>query len=364
MLISGRVLTGASALVGVAGLALVAAAAIWSDTLLQLASPGLAALALLVSAAALRQSARSADAASRSAAIAEDQEQRRKYGWVIRPRQDDGEYELRNIGSVNARCVRLSGDFFKVEFIHEHGGERELVHIDAGESKVFYALKSFSQAGREVDIVWQPEGEPERRWREVIPPGPRDLGDRKDLRYEERARADECRRVEARELQQRILQLGDAYSRWKADPSDPAKKLRVQLLVAALPPDLAREIGYQVDVARDVWGPEEYPLVRLVPAEDRHLVENELAEIELIWNMRQVTGYEVYGPTESVSLNAEPRIWWAVRGYAERQKERQSGDRKLRRSPADQKRHDEATAQLEQLSTRFSAERDDTDPVG
>lgn len=363
MLTSGRVLTGASALVGVAGLALVAAAAIWSDTLLQLASPGLAALALLVSAAALRQSARSADAASRSAAIAEDQEQRRKYGWVIRPRQDDGEYELRNIGSVDARCVRLSGDFFKVEFIHEHGGEPEPVHIDAGEAKVFYALKSFSHAGREVDIVWQPEGEPERRWREVIPPGPRDLGDRKDLRYEERARADECRRVEARELQQRILQLGDAYSRWKADPSDPAKKLRVQLLVAALPPDLAREIGYQVDVARDVWGPEEYPPFMFVSAEDRHLVEDEFPEIELMWNMRQVAGYEVYGPTDAEGPNTEPRIWWAVGGYAERKKERQSGERKFRRSPADQRHHHEAMARLKGFTQGLTGDRPDGDTV-
>ena len=57
------------------------------------------------------------------------------------------------------------------------------------------------------------------------------------------------------------------------DRDDPKKKLQVQLLTAALPSSVAREIGYQVDVARDVWGEGEYPFVFHVAKEDRAMIE-------------------------------------------------------------------------------------------
>lgn len=364
MFTSGKAVAVALVLIGLLAVGLVSVAAIQGGTSLQVASSVLAALALLVSAFALRHSAKSAEAALRSAAVAEDQEQRRKYGWAVALLPDGSAYELRNTGSQNAKSVRLAGDFFDIGFIHEEGRTGGSVNIDAGEAKVFDARTSYGQVGLEVEISWQPEGsdEGERKWREVIPQPPREFHAQSDRRHDARIRAEEHRREDMWHLQEKMLQLGEAYSRWKANPADLGNKLQVQLLVAALPPALAREIGYEVDVARDVWGPEEYPLTRLIPEEDRHLVEGQLAEVELMWNMRRVSDYAVYGPTSALGPNEEPRIWWAVRGYVERQKERLAGERKLRRSPEDQKKYNEDMSLLEKLSDHYPAGREDPDP--
>ncbi len=305
--------------------------------------------ALCIATAAWRETRRSAEAAHRSVGIAEAQEERLRYGWSVSLHANGSHYELRNTGTASAQAVELRGDFIRIGFRSRDGNGP--VNIAAGEARAFQALASFNDNGVEMIIEWLPEGETERRtWRETVPPLPSRTGDYVQERREDRVREEQQRRDDSREWRELILRLGDAYVDWKVDRDDPKKKLRVQLLTAALPPSIAREIGYEVDVARDVWGDGEYPFVFHVAEEDRKLIEPVQAEIELMWNMRQLAGYEIYGPIDAEGPNTEPRIWWAVKGYASRVRERESGERRLRRSRADQDHHNRAMQQLQRFA--------------
>lgn len=75
-----------------------------------------------------------------------------------------------------------------------------------------------------------------------------------------------------------------------------------------------------------------------VREEDEELIVGMEAEIELMWNMRSVAGYSVYGPEGVEGPDTEPRIWWALMGYADRVREHHSGERRLRDSPFDARR--------------------------
>ena len=62
----------------------------------------------------------SANAASRSAELAEIVERGRRYGWRIEARTSDKPrrfYTLRNVGTVNARDVSLTGDYKELAFV-------------------------------------------------------------------------------------------------------------------------------------------------------------------------------------------------------------------------------------------------------
>lgn len=305
--------------------------------------------ALCIATAAWRETRRSAEAAHRSAGIAEAQEERLRYGWSVSLHPNGSHYELRNTGTAAAQAVGLSGDFIRIGFRSSDADGP--VNIAAGEARAFQALASFNDNGVEMIIEWLPEGEVERRtWRETVPPMPSRTENYVQERREDRVREEQQRRDDSREWRELVLRLGDAYADWKVDRDDPKKKLRVQLLTAALPPSIAREIGYEVDIARDVWGDGEYPFVFHVAEEDRELIEPVQAEIELMWNMRQLAGYEVYGPIDAEGPNTEPRIWWGVKGYASRVRERESGGRRLRRSRADQEHHNRAMQQLQRFA--------------
>lgn len=329
-------------------IAAVATGTKWTDV----ASPAIALGALVVATAAWRQNRRSADADHRSVDIAEAQEERRRYGWSVNLHPNGSHYELRNTGTVAAQAVELGGSFMRIQFLSKDGDGR--VDIAAGEARAFHAITGFSRGGVELIIDWLPEGETERRtWRETMPPMPNSWADRTREREENQARALDRQRDDMRDQRELILRLGDAYADWKTDRDNPQKKLRVQLLVAALPPSIAREIGYEVDVARDVWGDGEYPFEFHVAEEDRELISPARAEIELMWNMRQLAGYRVYGPIEAEGPSTEPRIWWAVKGYASRVRERESGERQLRRSRADQMEYDSKMQMLQQFTAQL-----------
>lgn len=316
----------------------------WTDAVSGLIAFG----ALCIAAAAWRETRRSAEADHRSVGIAEAQEERLRYGWSVSLHPNGSHYELRNTGTAAAQAVGLSGDFMRIGFRSSDGDGP--VNIAAGEARAFQALASFNDSGVEMIIEWLPEGETERRiWRETVPPMPSRIKDHVQDRRDDRIREEQQRRDDSREWRELILRLGDAYADWKVDRDDPKKKLRVQLLTAALPPSIAREIGYEVDVARDVWGEGEYPFVFHVAEEDRAGIESVQAEIELMWNMRHLAGYRVHGPIDAEGPSTEPRIWWAVKGYASRVRERESGERRLRRSRADQEHHDWAMQQLQRF---------------
>jgi hypothetical protein len=66
-------------------------------------NPALAAAAIAL--LAWFQSWRSADAATKSASIAEANEERSKYGWTITLHPNGDHYVLRNVGTLAARDV-------------------------------------------------------------------------------------------------------------------------------------------------------------------------------------------------------------------------------------------------------------------
>lgn len=296
-----------------------------------------------------RQSKRSADAAERNATLAHDEEIRRRHKWALEPHPVPYRHVLRNVGTVTATHVQIlnhNSDFARADFTQAD----DPVTIGPGQSRAIDLMTKWSTVGTQVTIKWIPEGESEERtWTEVIQPSASEAADRgkdqkdKDARQN---REEDIDREHRRELRSLLLQLGDAYSVYRADPAGPGNRLRVQLLTAALPPSIAREIGHEVDVARDVWGPSEYPFDQHLHPDDAHLIQDVMPELELIWNMRMVQGDPVYGPTDAPGLNQEPRIWWAVQGYVERVKERQSGTRHTRRSRRDQESHDKAMADI------------------
>ncbi|OFV79255.1 hypothetical protein [Rhodococcus erythropolis] len=217
-------------------------------------SPLIAIAAVVVAVFAMMQSRRSAEAAHRNLTISELQENRRRNGWTIEPHPQADRYILRNTGTITATDIELEGDFFHLRFVTDT--DTDTVEIAPGEARSFDAISSIDQYGVEIAVTWRSENEEQRRtWIEVLQPSPAGEASWKNFQKENaatRAAERQHAKVQREESLRLLLQLGDAYSTYKQDPVDPAAKLKVQLLVAALPPHLAREIGYQVDVARDV----------------------------------------------------------------------------------------------------------------
>ncbi|WP_415394349.1 hypothetical protein ACMTN4_00875 (plasmid) [Rhodococcus globerulus] len=337
--------------------------ALWSIALMRSpttakdwASPLIAIAAVVVAVFAMMQSRRSADAAHRNLTISELQENRRRHGWTIEPHPQADRYILRNTGTITATDVQLEGDFFHLRFVTD----TDTVEIAPGEARSFDAASSIDQYGVEIAVTWRSENEKQRRtWTEVLQPSPASEASWKNFQKENAAtRADERQRANAQreESLRLLLQLGDAYSTYKHEPADPASKLKVQLL-ASLPPHLAREIGYQVDVARDVWGENEYPFEGHLAEEDHHIINGITPEIELMWNVRTVSGYSVYGPIDAQGPNSEPRVSWAIRGYVDRAKERESGNRQLRLSARDEAHREQTRRWAAQANKQFAAAR-------
>ena len=144
----------------------------------------LAMLAAAASAAYARQQARtardaveharvSAEAATRSADLAEVVETSRHYGWRIEPRiQPAGPetvYVLRNVGTVNACNVTLAGDYKHIAFNREGAA----VDIAAGQARFFSTLQIMGDRGGEVHITWTPDlpGAAPITWTESPPVG-------------------------------------------------------------------------------------------------------------------------------------------------------------------------------------------------
>lgn len=307
------------------------------------------------------ESARSADAAEGSHQITELQEERRKHGWRIEPHPDKHRHILRNMGTLTATDVRFGeqSKHFVLQFASRVDGGQ--VDIAPGEARAFDLLKSFSSTGVEIQIDWLPEGEATRRkWTEVTSHDGA-VGDserREDQSRENKFRAEDRSNERSREYRELILQLGDAYADWIAAREDAGKKLRVQLLAASLPPGMAREIGHEVDVLKDAWGRGWFPLEDHVAAEDAHLLDGVLPHIELVWNMHQLSGYRVQYADEHLDRIQEPTIQWAIRGYVERVKERQSGERKTRWTAAEQAELDARFAQADAAMKRARREAD------
>lgn len=322
---------------------------------LELVTPAVAIGAVVVALFARHQAKRSADASQRNAEIASEQERRRRNGWVVEPHPTSYRHVLRNVGTVPAKDVQLrgkDGEFARLAFVTSSDD----VTIAPGEARAFDALTTFSTTGIQISISWRPEDEESRlEWVEVLHPSASEVADRgRDAQYREARdlRREDLNRAEAERCRSVILQLGEAYASYRLDTADEGKKLKVQLLVAALPPGLAREIGFEVDVARDAWRRGWLPLEHHVPPEEQSLLVGKIPLIELIWNMRSLDPVPVQYANESRDSIQEPTIAWALRGYVERVRERESGDRQTRYTAAEKAKFERQIASAQESFKR------------
>lgn len=305
--------------------------------------------AVAVAGVACLQAWRSATAATQNARLAKRTEELGRYGWTITLHPNGDHFVLRNTGTLAAQDVQFANvaDFAHVEFVRHEGESGP--EILPGQSKAFYALEGWSSPGTEILIDWQPEGEPDRkRFNEVLPPMPSRLADFTKERNAERAAEAAARERWHAETRRLLVELGDAWGAYKEKPSV-HNKIRVQALVAALPGNFAKEIGYAVDVQRDLWGPDQWPLENFAQPRDRKLVRENAPMIELIWNLIQVQLPEMVEGDNSES----PRYWYriedAVSGYVELVRRRESNKRELVEGPRDRKHREEAMQMLAQF---------------
>ncbi len=115
----------------------------------------------------------SANAATRSADLAEIVERGRHYGWRIEARTNDKPrrfYTLRNVGTVNARNVMLTGDYKELTFLDGQSS----VDVAAGQARLFSVMQPSGNQGGEIHITWTPDlpdAEP-LTWTETPPMAP------------------------------------------------------------------------------------------------------------------------------------------------------------------------------------------------
>jgi hypothetical protein len=115
----------------------------------------------------------SANAATRSADLAEIVERGRHYGWRIEARTSDKPrrfYTLRNVGTVNARNVTLTGDYKELTFLDGQSS----VDVAAGQARLFSVMQPSGNQVGEIHITWTPdlpEAEP-LTWTETPPIAP------------------------------------------------------------------------------------------------------------------------------------------------------------------------------------------------
>jgi hypothetical protein len=308
--------------------------------------------AVVVACLAWFQSRRSANAATKSAAIAAANEERSKYGWTITLHPNGDHYVLRNVGTLAAHDVKFGqpdgAPAPRARFLM-HDSDAGPV-IQPGQAKAFFAYSTFSEPNLELVIDWLPEGESQRQtFTEAVPPQSSSAFEEhvKERKAETAAEA-LVRERAISETRKLLIELAAAWGDYQDDPSA-SNKLRVQGLVGALPTNVVKEIGYAVDVPRDYWGPGQLPLEGLVQKpEDRELVRRDAPLIELIWNLWQV---QLPGIVDA-DLSQGPDPWYrvehAVNGYVELVRNRESGQRPLRDGPRDRKHREDALKMLKQ----------------
>jgi hypothetical protein len=294
---------------------------------------------------------KSADASTISAAIAESDEERSKYGWKITLHPDGDHYVLRNAGTLAAHDVKFkNGDELPRARFLVHDGD-EGPSIQPREAKAFHAISTWSSPSIELVIDWQPDGESQRRtFNEALPPMSNAAFEDHVKEQKESNAAEALARERAMaETRRLLIELAAAWGDYQADPSV-GNKMRVQGLVGALPTHLAKQIGYAVDVPRCFWGPGQWPLEVFVqtPA-DKELVRENAPMIELIWNLWQVQ----LPATVDADLSQSPPYWHriehAVNGYVQLVRIRESGKHVPIEGPRDRKQREDAQKMFKQF---------------
>lgn len=306
--------------------------------------------AFAVSCFAQFQASRSFHNTARTAALAQLNEERAKYGWKITVHPEGNRYVLRNMGTVTAHDVRfINVDPHTFIQFEQHEGDKGPT-VPSGQAVAFHATFTYGSAGNAVELDWLPEGETERQtFKDVLDEIPNKTFDETVKRREvERDAEAAMDRVWCAEVRKLLIELADAWGDYRVKET-PQNKMRVQALVAALPSNMVRAIGFAVDVPRDFWGEHQWPFENWVQdRKDKQLVRDNAPMIELMWNM---TWVQIPRRRES-DLSQPPDPWCrlehAIYGYVELVRNREQGKVEYRDGERDRKHREEAMRMIEQ----------------
>ena len=204
--------------------------------------------------------------------------------------------------------------------------------------------------GNAVELTWLPDGEAERRtFRDVLDAIPnrtfQDTVKRREIERDAEAAMDRLWCAEIRKL---LVELAAAWGDYKTTEAA-RERMRVQGLVSALPSNMVRAIGYQVDVPRDSRGMHQWPFENFVQdARDKEIVRDNAPMIELMWNL---TWVQIPRQRES-DLSQPPEPWYrlehAIRGYIDLVRNREQGKIEYRDGKRDREQHERAIQMFEQ----------------
>ncbi|WP_354525470.1 hypothetical protein [Mycolicibacterium sp. 624] len=144
--------------------------------LVAIASAGVAVWSVVCARRSANASVQSADAATRTADLAEVVEKGRHHGWRIEARTNASmrNYTLRNVGTIDAQDVKLTGSYFKVRFRRSEDDGDGPVNIAAGQARLFSVMQAHGDRGGEIQITWTPDlpDAVPMTWTEVPPIAP------------------------------------------------------------------------------------------------------------------------------------------------------------------------------------------------
>jgi hypothetical protein len=323
--------------------------------------------AFVVSCFAQFQASRSAHNSAKTTALAQLNEERAKYGWKITVHPDGDRYVLRNMGTLTANDVRfINIDPHTHLNFQQHEGDQGPT-VPPGQAVAFHAIFTYGSAGNAVEIDWLSEGEAERKtFKDVLDEIPNKSFDEMVKRNEvERDAQDAMNRVWCAEIRKLLIELADAWGDFKTKES-PQNKARVQGLVSALPSNMVRAMGFEVDVPRDFWGMHQWPFENWVQdVNDKKLIHENAPMIELMWNLMWVQIPRV----REGDLSQPPDPWYrlehAIHGYVELVRNREQGKIEYRDGQRDRKSTEDAMkmfAQHEAMFKRAKSVQPNTEP--
>lgn len=313
------------------------------------------------------QASRSQHNSAKTAALAQRNEERLKYSWDIAADDSGDRYVLRNMGTLTAYDVRfINLPPRSLIAWEDHEGEQGPT-IPRGHAVAFRAPQTFQSPGNAIEFDWLPEGEKKRQThKDVLDRKPRknpfaDIAAKRRETERDAEAAAVATRQWCVEIRRHLIDLAGAWADYQSDAT-PQHKMRVQALVSALPSNMVREMGHAVDVPRDYWGENQWPQDEFVQdANDKQLVRDNAAMIELMWNLRWV---QIPQFTEHSDLSQNPDPWHriehAVYGFRDLVRNREQGNRELRLGPRDRKRREETKkmiAENQAALERSQAER-------
>lgn len=139
-------------------------------------SVGIAVWSVVYARRSANASVQSAEASTRSADLAEVVERGRHFGWRIEARTNASlrNYTLRNVGTVDALDVTLTGPYFNIQFRRSEDHDDSVVNIAAGQARLFSVKQAYRDRGGEIHITWTPDlpDAVPMTWTEVPPLAP------------------------------------------------------------------------------------------------------------------------------------------------------------------------------------------------